>query len=385
MTVHIYTSITANYIPKARVLAHSVKRCRPDSLFHLVLNDRLGEPLDLSAEPFDHVITLEDLSIPLVRGWTFKHSVVELCTAVKGVALLHLIRSVGAKKVFYFDPDIAVFGRLDELSAHLDSASILLTPHLAQPEDSLEAVLDNEVAALKHGVFNLGFLGVRASETGTAFAQWWSDRLLQLCYDEPERGLFTDQRWADLIPCFFPDHRILQSPAFNVATWNLTHRRAEGNLETGVLINGEPLGFYHFSGLDSGAQHQMLDKYGGEQEVLYRLREWYLDACERNGQRDWGSRPCAYSVFDDGVPIAREHRILYRHRPDLQASFPDPYRTVGDTLSYRSWFERADADSRAGMRPQEEIAQLRAELAAIKGSTTWRFGRQIARLLGRGR
>ena len=35
--MHFFTSITSNYIPKARVLAQSVRDHMPDAQFHLLL------------------------------------------------------------------------------------------------------------------------------------------------------------------------------------------------------------------------------------------------------------------------------------------------------------------------------------------------------------
>ena len=37
--MHVFTSVTANYLPKAAALAHSVKRVHPEAVFHVVLSD----------------------------------------------------------------------------------------------------------------------------------------------------------------------------------------------------------------------------------------------------------------------------------------------------------------------------------------------------------
>ena len=82
----------------------------------------------------------------------------------------------------------------DALERKLDSSSILLTPHLAEPETQPEAILDNEMCCLRHGVYNLGFLAVKSTGQGRRFIDWWADRLRQFCYDDVPSGLFTDQR-----------------------------------------------------------------------------------------------------------------------------------------------------------------------------------------------
>jgi len=334
---HIYTSITSNYLPKARVLAHSLKARYPSVVVHLLLNDNPPEAFDLEREPFDTLVLIEDLGIDNLTRWVFGHTVVELCTAVKGAALEFIFERHGADKVFYFDPDIAVFGRLEELEAALDQASIVLTPHQSEPEDTLEGIADNEIASLKHGVFNLGFVGVRNSAEGRRFARWWSERLYHFCHDDIPAGLFTDQRWIDLVPCLFDDYKVIRDPGFNVATWNLTHRRITGSLEEGFKVNDVPLGFYHFSGFDSGAQEVMLNKYGQHSPALLTLRNWYIEACDQQGQAALGKRPSKFACFDDGTPITKDQRQLYRTRQDLQRTFPNPFASA-EKGSYQRWF-----------------------------------------------
>ena len=342
--VHIFTSVTSNYIPKARVLAESVKRVDPSVCFHLLLSDDPPAGFDLASEPFDKLILVESLPIDNFKQWIFSHRLVELCTAVKGTALEWIFEKYEAQKVFYFDPDMAVFSRLDELICELDRNSILLTPHQTEPEISHKGIIDNEMCSLRHGVFNLGFVGVANTGEGRRFARWWRDRLLYFCHDDHARSLFTDQKWVNLAPCMFDEVKILRSPAFNVATWNLSTRKATGSLDSGISINGESLGFYHFSGFDSGAQERQLKEYGDHSPVLFDLRNWYIETCEQHGQRELGAIPSKFSFYDDGQAIPDGHRILYRERLDLRQAFSDPFVTKGDQKGdlaggYKAWCE----------------------------------------------
>ena len=75
--VYYFTSITANYLPKARILAKSVKRHDPNAVFFLVLSDKVPEGITLETEPFDSVLFIEDLGIPNPDSWIYKHTVVE--------------------------------------------------------------------------------------------------------------------------------------------------------------------------------------------------------------------------------------------------------------------------------------------------------------------
>jgi hypothetical protein len=380
-STHLFTSITSNYIPKARVLAKSLKRFHPEYQFHIVLSDRLPSDIDLANEPFDTIIAIEELQIPELNSWIFKHTLVEMCTGVKGFAFKEIIRRYQPDYVFFFDPDIAILSPIDSLIAKLIEHSILLTPHQTEPEETDRAIIDNEICSLKHGVFNLGFLGIRATagSEGLKFIDWWTDRLHNYCYDDKLNGLFTDQRWIDLAPAFFSDLCITREPIYNVATWNLTHRIATGSVDRGIDINGQPLCFYHFSGFDSGDQEVMLKQYGKHSPVLFELRNWYVEQCKLAEQERFGKLACIYGFFDNGEPITKIQRITYRSRIDLQRAFPNPYTTNDIDNSYFHWWkqnwtingEEIDPESPEVLR--SELVRLQEELSAIKRSRSWRL------------
>ena len=113
--MHIFTSITANYLPKAAALAYSVKRVHPEAVFHVVLSDVMPECAPTVTAAFDHVIHISELPIPNLSSWIFKHRLVELCTAVKGPAFQYIAARYHAERIYYFDPDILVLGSLDDL------------------------------------------------------------------------------------------------------------------------------------------------------------------------------------------------------------------------------------------------------------------------------
>jgi hypothetical protein len=390
--MHIFTSIAANYIPKARVLANSVKHYHPEAMFHVVLSDTIPPALDLNQEPFDSIITVAELPIPNLKAWVFMHTLVELCTGVKGLAFQEIFKRYSCDKIIFFDPDIVVRSRLDRIFAALDTASVVLTPHQTEPEASKQAVMDNEICSLQHGVFNLGFLGVRNVPEGWRFLNWWTQRCLDFCYDDIPGGLFTDQRWIDLVPAFFTDFAVLRDPTYNVATWNLSNRIATGNLEEGILINHQPLCFFHFSGFDSGDQEVMLNIYGAKSPVLFKFREWYIQECERCGQSELGKLPCIYNFFENGEPITKAQRSLYRQRLDLQLAFPDPFLTQDINRSYYHWYlQDAKGSSQEAATDytvyQAELAALRTELqqtqaaiAAMESSKFWQLRQAWFRL-----
>jgi glycosyltransferase involved in cell wall biosynthesis len=228
-------------------------------------------------------------------------------------------------------------------------ASVLLTPHQTEPEEAIDTIIDNEICSLKHGIYNLGFLGVKPSPEGLRFARWWRDRLHRFCRADIPAGLFTDQRWVDLAPAFFTDLHILRHPGCNVSTWNLSHRHIEGTLADGFTVNGLPLIFYHFSGFDSGDQAIMLGKYGRHMPAAHTLRQWYLSRTERTEDKTFSKRRWTYSFFSNGEAIAAEQRHLFRDRKDLQEAFPDPFEVPGPGVGFYYWYKAEVLGQRPSM------------------------------------
>lgn len=338
--IHVCTSAALNYLPKARVLGRSVKRYHPEVTMHLILADRHPDWLDTDAEPFDDIISMETLHLPNLESWLFRYSIVGVCTAVKPFALKSLLNTPGCQAVLYLDPDMVVFSRLDDLIDSFAQSSVLLTPHQTEPEQTLQRIIDNEMGSLKWGVFNLGFIGVRNDANARSFLDWWSERVDKFCYKSLEDGLWVDQKWVNLAPVFFEGVQILKSARFNVASWNLTTRMLEGSFESGFTVNGEPLGFYHFTGFDRGAHDIMAAKNSDDNQAVRRLISWYRKATKSDDRvRKERGVYSDRSTFSNGAPITEAHRIIYRTRTDLQKVHPNPFEVTEQGMCYLKWFQ----------------------------------------------
>ncbi len=345
----VFTSITLNYLPKARILARSLKQFHPDWIFHLVICERSDaynrstNSIVLERNLFDHVVWLNEMDIPDLPAWIFKHTVVELCTAVKGYYLYHLAQQ-GAEKIIYIDPDIVIFNDLGQLDTLLEDNGILLIPHLVDFTDDPHSIMDNEInGVMRHGVFNFGFLAVNSKrQDGERFINWWWKRLYDYCYADFERGLFTDQKWGDLIPSFFEDYFIIRDPGYDVASWNLDCRQISFNSTGQLLVNGQhPLRFYHFTGYDSGAGMGVVDYLttGGKNAVVRELWDWYNYQLTLNGHAELGKQTANCEFFENGKKISKEMRVLFRTQPDLQQRFTDPFTTSSKDCYYNWYIE----------------------------------------------
>lgn len=360
-----YTSINNNYLPKARVLAKSVKKHCEDAYFALVLYDDLLKEFDLENEPFDEVITLEDLDIPVynLKEWIFMHNVVELGTAIKGQAALKLLERTD--KVVYLDPDIVVFDSLEELSKLLDQYCCILTPHQLEPDRDKEAIVGNEIGSMLRGTYNFGFYAFNNSENGKKVAVWFRDRLLDYCYDEVENGLFTDQRWGNLIPAMFEGAYIWRNPGCNVCSWNISNRKVTRDKNGKLYSNGQPLLFYHFSGFDSGEQLKMVKTFDPGNHVLIDMCKEYKDILHENGQEELIGLPYKYNYYCDGTKITNQERKCFRHNQYWiqKCKDMDPFEESMD--EYREWYK-------TNVQSKVSSEQLEQELVELYNSRSWK-------------
>ncbi len=332
MTVHAFTSFSYSYLNRARVLADGLKRQHPDWVLWAVVTDLPPEGLSVNwqADGYDRVLTVDNLIGEETEPWLFGHDVVEACTAVKGAACVRILDEPDCEKLFYFDPDIAVFNPMEEVVDLLDAADIVLTPHQIEPEprDARQAIRDNEITSLSHGAYNLGFVAMANRGEGRRFASWWDERLRDWCHDRRDIGIFVDQKWCDLVPCFFDRVHIHRDPGCNVASWNLSHRRLTID-EAGVIrVNGAPLRFYHFTKLGPLGD-TMTQRYAGDNTEVYEVWAWYRNAVAAATDATVPEGYWHFKTFDNGTPIPAEVRRLYRERKDLRAAFSRP-RTVED-------------------------------------------------------
>jgi len=251
----VFTSVNLNYLGRALTLARSVKNHDPEVYFVLLLvepTERVTHEtkkllIDCDGgQTFDEVLTLTELDLPdSIR--LRDYSVVEMCTAVKGLATLNLLFRDFAEYVTYLDPDLFFYNSLEDIrAAHLDG-EVLLTPHLNHVPFMDQTIHNDEIAGvLRHGIFNLGFISFKKSRASINIAAWWADRLAISAKADYSKGLFTDQKWWDLSQVYFKDVKVIKNDGWNMAPWNISERRLT-SLNPKKLESGECLLFFHFS------------------------------------------------------------------------------------------------------------------------------------------
>ncbi|MBR4983267.1 MAG: hypothetical protein IKY94_11990 [Lachnospiraceae bacterium] len=324
----VFTSICTNYAHKARTLAKSVKENIPDAQFYVCLTER-EIPESMNSPYFDKVILSKDMWEGNFDQFIYKHAIVEASTAVKGQFFRYLLKTHPEEDKFvYLDPDCYVYSDFVELRDLLDTRPIVLCPHLLQAGN-----IDMELSSTAHGVYNLGFLGVNHSEEAERFINWWADRLYLFCYDDIQRGIFTDQKWIDLAPCFF-DVEIFKHRGYDFATWSLLD--CGMSKENGkYLVKGDELRFIHFSGYGQTLQNCITNWLPEGPHPFKDLHEEYCKLHEENNADNVSKTPWTYSHYYSGEMIDDKLRVKYRNNRDVMFSIEDPFALSNREISQK--------------------------------------------------
>lgn len=240
----VFTVCNLFYLPKALVLAESVRRFNGQRL-KIFLFDRKID-VDLSGLSAD-IAWIEDMGVPGLYQLAFKYDIIEFSTSLKPFLALKLLEE--HERVIFLDPDTCTYRSLEPILRDLDAHSIVLTPHHTTPQSDDPS--ERDVGMMRFGSFNLGFFALRRSGQGLSFLRWWSARCFQLSFMESQFGLSVDQKWVSIAPALFQDLHVSFHLGYNVAPWNLYERKITRRPDGSHWINDTyPLVFFHFSNFD---------------------------------------------------------------------------------------------------------------------------------------
>ena len=324
--IHACSIVARNYLPQARVLASSWARYHPGAPLELLVLDDVDGTVKDEGEPFV-VVRPADLAIDETtwNEMAFIYEVTELATAVKP-ALLQLVRDRHGGPVAYIDPDIEIFGPLDEAAALARRHPIVLTPHMLDPmDDDLRRPSEHDI--LGCGVYNLGFICV--GDGSEPFLEWWGERLRYFAVVDFRSSLFTDQRWVDFVPGYF-DFVALRNPAYNVGYWNLPERVL--HQEAGSWYVGDNLSSSSTTaGTNPSGRGRSANTWGRSPPVVQRTSGRvgavpFLRAAAVVGRLRGGHLRVLVQPFPNGARINSRMRRLYRSGLLYSASFDDPPR-----------------------------------------------------------
>ena len=326
--IKFYTSFNKYYGDRALLLADSIKKfCTGDFSVTALMVDKLNKREEkLFNSHFDNIVYPHEVlnCSDLVLN---SHTVVEACTLFKPFALSHLLSTEDCDLAVYMDPDTMVVADFAEYLRKLDkSTSVHLTPHLCYPADGI-SFHPAESSALKHGIYNLGYVAARNDKVGRAFADWWGRRILLTCAEGLGSGHFTDQKIIDMCPAVFPNVKIDRNPGLNIAPWNMHERKVSFGSES-LKANDSKAYFFHFSKINHVGAGEILracSDTGGALEIALFYKSWMERktnlALQAGLRSEW-----AYAQDEEGNRRTENSRLKNR------AEYPKKVMQILDEL-----------------------------------------------------
>jgi len=326
----IFTIASSNFSAQVMALFQSVKQYHPELDCYFILADKTI-PAIIKNQTMFSVVRAEDLEIPEFTQFAFKYSVVEFNTAIKPFAFGYLFNKE-YPNVMFLDPDIFVFNRLDFILDLFNQYSVLLTPHIANADFASHTFVNHEFSFLRFGIFNLGFLAIRADENGLKLINWMKIRCHQNCYILKNESTYVDQKWGNFIPALFDNVYVIKHLGCNVAYWNLHERQIENfkvNKKSDLL-------FFHFSSFDFTDNQKITKNPVFEFNLnsmpgLKSVFDTYRNAIEPYVAQLKPVPDYEYGFFSDGTKISEYQRILYQY---VAKAYPNPF--LSGSKSYQT-------------------------------------------------
>jgi hypothetical protein len=312
-----FTVCSNNFLAQAKTTLQSLQRHHPEIRQFIFLVDKADQRIDYSfLEPAELVVMSESV-LPGFDEWVLRYNVIELNCAIRPFIIEYLSKLFpGANRVYYIDPDMVIYDRLDELDRILQKDDIVITPHFFQPI-AIDGKWPFENLALTYGNYNLGFLAVNPTTLNCKnFLAWWGERTSRFGQVDPANGYFTDQIWFNLVPLFFENVHILRHPGYNMAGWNLQERSIHSYGDDGkvFLDTGVPLVIYHFSSWnykEPGILSPYYNRYSfDDRPEMVKLYRDYHQSLLANRIDFFQSIPCALPYNRKEVKRSTVQKIL---------------------------------------------------------------------------
>lgn len=238
------TYFDSGYLSRGLALIESLRAHGDHSVVYvLALDESAHEFLTFHGPENVVVLSIETIEAvePTLRPLRDSRSRMEYYFTCTPLLMRYVMNqhNVPGSVTIYLDGDLFFFENPSCVIDALGDDSVGIIEH------RYPASLESKLA--KYGRFNVGWVGFRDDVRGRTVLDWYSERTLEWCSDNPENGKYADQGYLN----WFPDFEgvaILHSGGFNLAPWNVK-RHTITEHKGQITVDGEKLVFFHFHGL----------------------------------------------------------------------------------------------------------------------------------------
>lgn len=104
-----------------------------------------------------------------------------------------------------------------------------------------------------YGKYQGGFVGFKKNKTGIACLKWWQQKCIDWCFEKPDSGRWTDQKYIDEFEERFKDVVILEGKAINLTPFAIYRFNSELNKKIEkqdgcIYLDDKKIILYHYYG-----------------------------------------------------------------------------------------------------------------------------------------
>jgi hypothetical protein len=233
------------YLVRGLALYHSLREhCPAFKLWVLCMDHATYQLLEKFGLPGLHPIALEEFERddePLQSAKHNRSRIEYYFTCTPSLPLYILNNWPEVDLITYLDADLFFFASPEPLFEELGTGSIAIIGHRFSPHLQYKEI---------YGIYNVGWLSFRQDENALSCLRWWREHCIEWCYDRVEDGRFADQKYLDDWPNRFQNVVVLEHKGANLAPWNLANYCLSCLNGNTVMVDDQPLIFFHFHSLE---------------------------------------------------------------------------------------------------------------------------------------
>ncbi|HST34310.1 MAG TPA: glycosyltransferase [Solirubrobacteraceae bacterium] len=334
-------------LPRARVLARSLRRHQPDWPLSVMLIGR--EDAIAAAAQAEDSLDVRSVSQELeldVETLLARHDEQDLTILLLGHLLLrHAERT--AEPIAHLPNSAWLLGDLTALEAMLASHAAVLVPRVLDdvPEDGLEPTLEQLDRA---GRIDDTMLAVDGGPASRELLAWWTGHVEKTLgsLDAFTVGARPEDRpwlarFIELAPARFATG-VLDDAGANLSLWNLHERELRQSGQATAVDGDGPARFLNLPGFDPDRPYRLAANASrarvSRSPVLRSLCERYAAELREAGWRDADHRHEVGRSLDDGLVYDDSLRATYSRALALGEGFEDLFSAEG-TRAFLDWLQ----------------------------------------------
>lgn len=275
---HFYCSTySKDYIYKGLVLYNSLQKydqdfhfffiCVQDEVKNLLENMELRNVTLISMKDIEN----EDWELANIRS---TRNDKEYIWSSKASIMLYLLNHFSElDHIIWLDGDTAFLSDTQPIFDEWGNFSIFLTEEQYKGKYKRLSKI--------YGVYNTGFMGFKRDQNAIHCLQWFREKLIEWCFDKPEKGRWSDQMYVNDWVTRFENVGVAGNIGINANLFILRDRTVTAD-DDNLYINGDRLILFHYYGFKYFNRNEFdLCAHGQspKDEIVQWLFVPYIQAC----------------------------------------------------------------------------------------------------------